>query len=82
MTLFKLTQLPPNVAGRQRVVESDISWIFGIFLRYSAIDSYPFQGTQLTEAKALRPRVSLNFPTAFISYCTTKKIKWLIFLLM
>ena len=39
------------------------------------------QGTRLTKAKALRPRVRLNFPVAFISYCTTKKIKWLIFLL-
>ena len=31
MTLFKLTRLPQNVAGRQRVFESDISWIFGNF---------------------------------------------------
>ena len=34
MTLFQLTRLPPNVAGRQRVVDSDICWIFGIFLSY------------------------------------------------
>ena len=32
------------------------------------------QGTRLTEAKALRPRTGSNFPAAFISYCTTKKI--------
>ena len=34
MTLFQLTRLPPNVAGRQRVLDSDICWIFGIFLSY------------------------------------------------
>ena len=36
MTLCQLTRLPPNVAGRQRVVDSDICWIFGIFLSYFA----------------------------------------------
>ena len=35
-----------------------------------------------SEAKALRQRVRLHFPAAFIFYFTTKKIKWLIFLLM
>ena len=40
------------------------------------------QGTQLAEAKALRSPSRLNFPAAVISYCKTKKIKWLIFLLM
>ena len=40
------------------------------------------QGTQLAEAKALRSPSHLNFPAAVISYCKTKKIKWLIFLLM
>ena len=34
MTLFQLTRLPQNVAGRQRVVESEICLIFGIVLRY------------------------------------------------
>ena len=31
MTLFQLTRLPPNVAGRQHIVEGDICWIFGVF---------------------------------------------------
>ena len=31
MTLFELMRLPPNVAGRQRIVEGDICWIFGVF---------------------------------------------------
>ena len=34
MTLFQLTHPHQNVAGRQRVVESNISWIFGISFRY------------------------------------------------
>ena len=34
MSLFRLTRLPPNVAGRQRIVDSDICWIFGVFLSY------------------------------------------------
>ena len=34
MTLCQLTRLPPNVAGRQRVLDSNICWIFGIFLSY------------------------------------------------
>ena len=37
-------------------------------------------GYPLMEVKALRPPARLNFPAAFISFCTTKK--WLIFLLM
>ena len=31
--------------------------------------------------KALRRRARSNFPAAFISFCKTKKIKWLILLL-
>ena len=34
MTLFQLKRLPQNVAGRQRIVVSDICWFFGNFLRY------------------------------------------------
>ena len=49
-----------------------------LFLAFSQAE----QGTRLMEAKALRPHARLNFTAAFISYCTTKKIKWLIFLLM
>ena len=37
MTLSQLTRLPPNVAGRQRVVDGDICWIFGIFLSYCKV---------------------------------------------
>ena len=40
MTLCQLTRLPPNVAGRQRVVDSDICWIFGIFLSYWKFHAY------------------------------------------
>ena len=40
MTLFQLARLPQNVAGRQCVVESDISWIFGFFLRYGYYNVY------------------------------------------
>ena len=40
MTLFQLTRLPPNVAGRQRIVEGDICWVFGIFLSYLINDLY------------------------------------------
>ena len=36
------------------------------------------QPIHLSEAKALRPHARSNFPTSDISFCTTKKIKWLI----
>ena len=41
--------------------------------------SQPFD---LSEAKALRLQARLNLPGAFSSYFITKKIKWLILLLM
>ena len=34
MTLFQLTRLAQNVAGSQRIVDSDICWIFGFFELY------------------------------------------------
>ena len=33
MTLFDLTALPQNVAGRRMLCESDICWIFEFFLQ-------------------------------------------------
>ena len=47
--------------------------------RMCIVDCGLNQGTRLKEAKRVWPRACLNFPAAFISYCTTKKIKWLIF---
>ena len=48
MTLCQLTRLPPNVAGRQRVVDSDICWIFGIFLSYYGLSEKYHFGLKFT----------------------------------
>ena len=50
---FQLTRLPQNVAGRQRGVESDISWIFGIFFalfasKYDLFNLTTFQNTTIS----------------------------------
>ena len=59
MSLCQLTCLPPNVAGRQRIVDSDICWIFGIFLS-TMKTAFGLQVLQLLMAASVAARVSAS----------------------